>query len=540
MPSTRPFLLAALALACGSPSTAEDAGERDSGRADASTSSLDGGEHVADAGGDPGDLGVSDGGAVLDAGPTHGPLVPEPVLKAFPAAYGGGAEATGGRGGVLVIIDTLDYAAPLVYDDEADVYRGGFEAAFEDPLDGRPRSIVSEVAGVIDGNARRQVGGGVYVVGGGNVTFFGQSAPAGGLTLTRSWIHYDVSENLIFRHLTVRTALINGDPIPDDHRTSPFLLEASSVMVDHVSASWGGDKGLMVGTWGPGNPMRAITVQRSLVADSHTLGFSVDGVNQGEDWELGRDVCWYANFFAGGNRTPNIGGFDGLGEVRNNVVHSAGDHLTTVVFGSPRINYVGNYVRAATDQVIPNRFQPIGTSQPSIYAAGTYYETASGVVLDGTAGQDDHQVWITTVDDGPVPAEIFSSAEHPPPPHPPAPLTALEAKASVLADVGHNRYLTDDGEVAFAPNGYDRSAVEDLELGRHRFRTFSSDWVLDPVPEVRRPATYDTDSDGMADAWERRHFGDLSRGYNGDEDGDGYTNLEEYMNQVDYVPAPAG
>jgi hypothetical protein len=39
----------------------------------------------------------------------------------------------------------------------------------------------------------------------------------------------------------------------------------------------------------------------------------------------------------------------------------------------------------------------------------------------------------------------------------------------------------------------------------------------------------------MADAWEIREFGDLSQGYGDDFDGDGYENIEEYMNQVDYV-----
>lgn len=39
----------------------------------------------------------------------------------------------------------------------------------------------------------------------------------------------------------------------------------------------------------------------------------------------------------------------------------------------------------------------------------------------------------------------------------------------------------------------------------------------------------DTDNDGMLDSWEREHFGDLSRNGNGDEDGDGLSNLTEYL-----------
>jgi hypothetical protein len=44
----------------------------------------------------------------------------------------------------------------------------------------------------------------------------------------------------------------------------------------------------------------------------------------------------------------------------------------------------------------------------------------------------------------------------------------------------------------------------------------------------------DTDHDGMADNWELTHFGTLAWGSvsdsSSDFDGDGYTDLEEYLN----------
>jgi hypothetical protein len=43
----------------------------------------------------------------------------------------------------------------------------------------------------------------------------------------------------------------------------------------------------------------------------------------------------------------------------------------------------------------------------------------------------------------------------------------------------------------------------------------------------------DTDADGMPDAWEREHFGDLFKNENGDEDGDGLSNLNEYLRGAD-------
>jgi hypothetical protein len=48
----------------------------------------------------------------------------------------------------------------------------------------------------------------------------------------------------------------------------------------------------------------------------------------------------------------------------------------------------------------------------------------------------------------------------------------------------------------------------------------------------------DMDEDGLADWWERRYFGSLAANWDGDEDGDGYLNLEEY--QDDSNPRDAG
>ena len=51
------------------------------------------------------------------------------------------------------------------------------------------------------------------------------------------------------------------------------------------------------------------------------------------------------------------------------------------------------------------------------------------------------------------------------------------------------------------------------------------------------PAPNDTDHDGMPDSWERRYGLDESDPSDGaqDLDGDGYTNLEEYLNRLVYL-----
>jgi hypothetical protein len=53
-------------------------------------------------------------------------------------------------------------------------------------------------------------------------------------------------------------------------------------------------------------------------------------------------------------------------------------------------------------------------------------------------------------------------------------------------------------------------------------------------PEERRPVDWDTDGDGMPDAWEKQHGLDLVDEADGnlDSNNDGYTNLEEYLNGI--------
>jgi hypothetical protein len=63
----------------------------------------------------------------------------------------------------------------------------------------------------------------------------------------------------------------------------------------------------------------------------------------------------------------------------------------------------------------------------------------------------------------------------------------------------------------------------------------------DPYPEIKRPSGWDSDGDGMPDEWERQHGLNPrnSADGNSDHDGDGYTNLEEYLNELAKDAFPA-
>ena len=62
---------------------------------------------------------------------------------------------------------------------------------------------------------------------------------------------------------------------------------------------------------------------------------------------------------------------------------------------------------------------------------------------------------------------------------------------------------------------------------------------LTKYPMTTRPADWDVDQDGMPGTWEIAHGLDPNvADNNGDYDADGYTNIEEYINELGAWPAP--
>jgi hypothetical protein len=56
----------------------------------------------------------------------------------------------------------------------------------------------------------------------------------------------------------------------------------------------------------------------------------------------------------------------------------------------------------------------------------------------------------------------------------------------------------------------------------------------DNYPEMKRSVDWDTDRDGMPDTWEKQHGLNPTDANDGNKDlnGDGYTNLEKYLNSL--------
>jgi hypothetical protein len=118
--------------------------------------------------------------------------------------------------------------------------------------------------------------------------------------------------------------------------------------------------------------------------------------------------------------------------------------------------------------------------------------------------------------------------------------SAEQTFENVLADVGCNRPALDE---------HDQRVIEEVRAGTTTYKGSVSELPGLPdsqddvggwedYPEVHRPADWDVDRDGMPGAWETERglnpnspAGDFTEA-NGDADGDGWTNLEEYLHEA--------
>ena len=120
--------------------------------------------------------------------------------------------------------------------------------------------------------------------------------------------------------------------------------------------------------------------------------------------------------------------------------------------------------------------------------------------------------------------------------------TALQALEDVLNDVGCNLPRQDE---------HDRRVIEEVRTKTTTYRGSKTSLPGIPdsqvdvggwedYPEVHRPKDWDSDGDGMPDAWEEGRGLDRADPNDGrrDADADGYTNLEEYLNRLtpNHVP----
>jgi pectate lyase len=405
--------------------------------------------------------------------------VPVAARPAFPGAQGHGANAQGGRGGRIVRVTNLN-----------DAGAGSLRACIETK---GPRVCVFAVSGVIRFTSRRPL------ITEPRLTIAGETAPGGGIVLTHAGgpdgltpIAIKGTSNIVIRHIRVRPDRLGSSR----SGASAFTIENSrDVVLDHVSGSWAQDENLTNQGFNTN-----ITVSNAILAEGiprhDKCALLASDPARAQRYSFVRSLCAH-----NGDRNPDANFPPGsCVEVTNNIFYNAQSQFAEVwegAGGTP-ISFRGNVFRRG-----PNTTgSAAAIDRVSIGSLGTASIHATGNMVDGN-------MLLFSLAAGT--ARVASPACKPASPV----LPARSAWVEVLTTSG-----------ALPRDEVDRRIVKETISRSGRIRREPGRL---PVLAAGRPYP-DVDADGMDDRWE------ASNGANprsadpwGDADGDGWANLEEFL-----------
>ncbi len=466
----------------------------------------------------------------------------EPI--AFPGAEGFGRYATGGRGGKVYHVTTL----------EDGMQPGTLRHAVEQE---GPRTVVFDVAGTIflDRPLRIRKG---------DLTLAGRSAPGEGICIARNPVTIQ-AENVIVRYLRFRVGNeCEGDP------DGLGCSSSKRVIIDHCSISWSVDESCSV--YGG----EELTVQWCLVSESlRNAGHKKGSHGYGAIWG-GARASFHHNLLAHhDSRTPRLGPHQSTQtreymDMRNNVIYNwagagcyGGEGMQVNIVNNyykpgpatpkgSRIHYRIAGIGIRTTKYVTRRDGSFNGWKPMEHIWGRYY--VDGNVVEGhpevsrdnwTKGiyeQIDNSACDNTFTDKvrqeirlaePLDSDVVTTH------------TAEEAYRLVLEGAGCSK----------ARDAIDRRIVEETRTGTATYigsvsadaadhpglidlpndvlpKGATSPWCALSDGGVTPDQLRDTDGDGMPDWWEREQ-GLNPRKADGNAtslSGEGYTNLEVYLN----------
>lgn len=429
--------------------------------------------------GNPGSGGaVATGGMGSTAGgPGTGGGTPGKVV-AFPGAEGFGRFATGARGGDVYHVTTLNENGP-----------GSLRDAISKPN----RTVVFEVSGVIRLGQRL-----VFL---NNQTIAGQTAPGGGIVVYGNGTSFTNANNTIVRYMRFRMGVVG-----DSGKDTVSIARGHDMIFDHCSISWGRDGNFDLNQES-GFELSNITLQDSIVAQglqTHSTG----GLLVAKGASVLRSL-----YIDNNSRNPKA---RQTTQWVNNVAYNwfASGYILGDTAGRSDGYLVGNYFIPGPKTSGGALHSP--TPSYHLYASGNWYDGDRNGALGGRLlGQGDF---------GSVTWETSPSVEFPPVTE----MTAEQAYHHILKNAGASlwRDQVDDYVIA-----------ELTSLGREG-ATISNETSLGlpgavgDIPGGTAPL--DTDRDGMPDTWESSNglVANDPTDRNGDPDGDGWTNLEEYLDSL--------
>ena len=257
--------------------------------------------------------------------------VAEDTALAFPGAEGYGRWATGGRGGKVYVVTSLNDCS------ENDLVEGTFRWAVKQP---GKKIVTFAVCGTIYLTSALDLNCG-------DLTILGQTAPGDGVCLA----DYPVTiscENAIIRYMRFRL----GQRQVANHEGDGFgFNSANNVIMDHCSVSWSIDECLSI------SAATNLTIQWCMIEQAlNDAGHSKGAHGYGGNWG-GTNVSFHHNLITQcTSRVPRLGGdtsplTNDFCDLRNNVFYNWGGNGC---YGAEAIdvNFVNNYYKPGpcTDQ----------------------------------------------------------------------------------------------------------------------------------------------------------------------------------------------
>ena len=474
-------------------------------------------------------------------------------IPAFPGAEGGGMYTAGGRGGKVLVVTNLNDDGP-----------GSFRWACEQ---GGARIIVFNVSGII--NLKTPV-----ILRAPYVTIAGHTAPGDGVCIAGESFQVD-THDVIVRHMRFRRGNTHVWNREDSFGGNPI----GNIMIDHCSCEWGLDENISfyrhMFDMGDGKPKRKVptvnvTIQNTISAKAldtynHAFGSTIGGENS----------TFMRNLWADNTgRNPSIG-WGGVFNFVNNIIYNWVHRTADGGEFSTMSNFINNYYkhgpltpkqsnvgwRIVKAESRSNKLFPY-KQFGRVYATGNIMEGYPEITKDNWAGG------IQTADkDGDLGEDELALMRSNEP-------FEMPYMTIIPSEQTFDRVLDNVGAMLPTRDIVDQRIVEEVRTGKayyvkklpkenpygdtwgmkeasmkedgsFKYRRLSNDSYKEGIitdiaqmggyPEYKGTPYIDTDGDGMPDEWE------IANGLNpndpsdanGDCNGDGYTNIEKFINGID-------
>lgn len=476
-------------------------------------------------------------------------------IPAFPGAEGGGMYTFGGRGGKVLTVTNLNDDGP-----------GSFRWACEQ---GGARIVVFNVSGNIVLKTP-------IIVRAPYITIAGQTAPGEGVQISGESFQVD-THDVIVRHMRFRRGNTHVWYREDSFGGNPV----GNIMIDHCSCEWGLDENISfyrhMFDLHDGKPKRKVptvnvTIQNTISAKAldtwnHAFGSTIGGENSSFMRNL-----WADNT----GRNPSIG-WGGVFNFVNNIIYNWVHRTADGGEYSTMSNFINNYYKPGPlTPEGPISYRIVKSESRSnklfdypqygrIYAAGNIVEGNERVTKDNWDGGI--QIADKDLPNG-IPGDVKALMHSDEP-------FAMPHLIIIPSDQTFDNVLSNVGATLPCRDIVDQRIVEEVRTGQayyvkklpkknpygdmwglsdksknkegfFKYRRLDNDSYKHGIitnieqmggfPKYKKYTAWkDSDGDGMPDEWE------IANGLNPNDpsdanldcNGDGYTNIEKYINGID-------